>query len=114
MTGYSILDKKPSNKIFLAFCSSRKCKSLIIENVAMQLIEVSNDHSFGEKKFKINGSSLIVNLVKLENSNVFDGFSTKMLKLIQNCCIKIMGLLQRGKLSFSGRRTKVFNLCAQC
>ena len=76
----------------------------------MQLIEVSNDHSFGEKKFKINGSSLIVNLVKLENSNVFDGFSTKMLKLVQNCFIKIMGLLQRGKLSFSGRRTKVFNL----
>ena len=77
MTGYSILDKKPSNKKILASCSSRKCKSLIIENVAMQLIEVSNDHSFGEKKFKINGSSLIVNLVKLENSNVFDGFSTQ-------------------------------------
>ena len=69
--------KKPSNKELLAPWSSRKCKSLTIGNVAMQLIEVSKDHSFGEKKFKINGSSLIVNLVKLENSNVFDGFSTQ-------------------------------------
>ncbi|KAK7837817.1 regulator of telomere elongation helicase 1 like protein [Quercus suber] len=33
-----------------------------------------------------------------------------MLKLVQHCCIKMMGLLQRCKLSLSGRRTKVFNL----
>ena len=53
---YIRLKKKASNK---APCSSRKCKSLTIGNVAMQLIEVSKDHSFGEKKFKINDSSLM-------------------------------------------------------
>ena len=63
--GEVLLDNHSS---LLAPCSSRKRKSLTIENVATQLIEVSKDHSFGEKKFKINGSSLIVNLVKLECS----------------------------------------------
>ena len=48
------------------------CKLLSTENVAMQKIEVSKDYLFGEKKFEINGSSVIVSLVKLENSKVFE------------------------------------------
>ena len=53
------------------------CKLLSIENVAMQKVEVSKDYSFGEKKFEINGSSVIVSLVKLENSKVFEDQHTK-------------------------------------
>ena len=43
----------------------------------MQKIEVSKDYSFGEKKFEINGSSVIVSLVKLENLKVFEDQHTK-------------------------------------
>ena len=43
----------------------------------MQKVEVSKDYSFGEKKFEINGSSVIVSLVKLENSKVFEDQHTK-------------------------------------
>ena len=43
----------------------------------MQKIEVSKDYSFDEKKFEINGSSVIVSLVKLENSKVFEDQHTK-------------------------------------
>ena len=77
MTGYSILDEKPSNEELLAPCSSRMCKLLSTENVAMQKIEVSKDYSFGEKKFEINGSSVIISLVKLENLKVFEDQHTK-------------------------------------
>nr|POE67248.1 hypothetical protein CFP56_68241 [Quercus suber] len=52
MTGYSILNEKPSKEKLIAPCSSRKRKLLNIENAAMQQIEVSHDQSFGAKKFE--------------------------------------------------------------
>ena len=50
MTGYSILNEKPSIEKLIAPCSARKRKLLNIENAAMQQIEVSHDQSFGAKK----------------------------------------------------------------
>ena len=70
------------------------------DNVAMQLIEISKDHSFGEKKFKINGSSLIVNLVKLENSKVFDGFSTQNAQVGSELLHKDNGTIPKREAQF--------------
>ena len=90
----------------MAPCSSSKCKSLTIENVAMQLIEVSKDHSFGEKKFKVNGSSLIVNLVKLENLKVFDGFSSQNAQVGSELLHKDNGTTPKREAQFLRQRNK--------
>ena len=90
----------------MAPCSSRKSKSLTIENVATQLIEVSKDHSFGEKKFKVNGSSLIVNLVKLENSKVFDGFSTRNAQVGSELLHKDSGTTRKREAQFLRQKNK--------
>ena len=98
MTGYSILNEKPSKEKLIAPCSARKRKLLNIENAARQQIEVSHDQSFGAKKFETTGP-LGINSVNLENLQNSDGISTR----------KIKELLKRSKLSFLGRRTKVFS-----
>ena len=76
MTGYSILNEKPSKEKVIAPCSARKRKLLNIENAAMQQIEVSHDQSFGAKKFETAGP-LSVNSVNLENLQNSDGISTQ-------------------------------------
>ena len=55
MTGYSILNEKPSKEKIIEPCSARKRKLLNIENAVMQQIEVSHDQSFGAKKFETTG-----------------------------------------------------------
>ena len=72
----------------------------------MQLIEVSKDHSFGEKKFKINDSSLIVNLVKLENSKVFDGFSTQNAQVGSELLHKDNGTTPKREAQFLRQKNK--------
>ena len=75
MTGYSIINEKPSKEKLIAPCSARNCKLLSIENAVMQQIEVSQDQSFGAKKFETTGP-LGINLVNLENLQNSDGIST--------------------------------------
>ena len=72
----------------------------------MQLIEVSKDHSFGEKKFKVNGSSLIVNLVKLENLKVFDGFSSQNAQVGSELLHKDNGTTPKREAQFLRQRNK--------
>uniref|UniRef100_A0A7N2LPI4 NB-ARC domain-containing protein n=1 Tax=Quercus lobata TaxID=97700 RepID=A0A7N2LPI4_QUELO len=96
----------PAKPLTLYVLTYMKCKSLTIENVAMQLIEVSKDHSFGEKKFKINGSSLIVNLVKLENSEVFDGFSTQNAQVGSELLHKDNGTTPKREARFLRQKNK--------
>ena len=76
MTGYSILNEKPSKEKLIAPCSARKRKLLNIENAARQQIEVSHDQSFGAKKFETTGP-LGINSVNLENLQNSDGISTQ-------------------------------------
>ena len=72
----------------------------------MQLIEVSKDHSFGEKKFKVNGSSLIVNLVKLENLKVFDGFSSQNAQVGSELLHKDNGTTPKREARFLRQKNK--------
>nr|POE51004.1 hypothetical protein CFP56_42458 [Quercus suber] len=73
----------------------------------MQQIEVSYDQSFGAKKFETTGP-LGINLVNLENLQILMASAHKILNLVHEYCIKFEELLKRSKLSFSGRRMKVF------
>ena len=85
MTGYSILNEKPSKEKLIAPCSARKRKLLNTENTAMQQIEVSHDQSLGAKKFETTGP-LGINSVNLENLQNSDGINTQILKLVHQYC----------------------------
>ena len=108
MTGYSIINEKPSKEKLIAPCSARNRKLLSIENAVMQQIEVSQDQSFGAKKFETTGP-LGINLVNLENLQILMASAHRILNLVHEYYIKIKELLKRSKLSFSSRRTKEFS-----
>uniref|UniRef100_A0A2N9I226 ATP-dependent helicase C-terminal domain-containing protein n=1 Tax=Fagus sylvatica TaxID=28930 RepID=A0A2N9I226_FAGSY len=104
LTGYSILDEKPSKEL-LAPCSARKRKLLGIENVAMQQIEVSHEHSSGAKKFEINGP-LSINSIKLENSQISDGISTQNAQVGSALLHKDDGTTQKREVQFLRQKNK--------
>ncbi|KAK4590598.1 hypothetical protein RGQ29_020951 [Quercus rubra] len=76
VTGYSILNEKPSKEKLIAPCSARKRKVLNVANAAMQQIKVSHDQLFGAKRFETTGP-LGINSVNLENLQNYDGISTQ-------------------------------------
>ena len=71
----------------------------------MQKVEVSKDYSFGEKKFEINGS-LVIQFSETWEFESFWRSAHKMLKLVQHCCIKMMGLLQKMQAQFLRQKNK--------
>jgi regulator of telomere elongation helicase 1 len=104
LTGYSILDAKPSKEL-IAPCSARKRKLLSIENVAMQQIEVSHEHSSGANKFEINGP-LSINSIKLENSQISDGISTQNAQVGSALLHKDDGTTQKREVQFLRQKNK--------
>ena len=105
MTGYSILNEKPSKEKIIEPCSARKRKLLNIENVVMQQIEVSQDQSFGAKKFETTGP-LGINSVNLENLQHSDGISTQNTQVGSSVPHKDQGTSQEKQAQFFRQKNK--------
>ncbi|KAK7837842.1 regulator of telomere elongation helicase 1 like protein [Quercus suber] len=105
MTGYSILNEKPSKEKIREPCSARKRKLLNIENAAMQQIEVSHDQSFGAKKFETTGP-LGINSVNLENLQNSDGISTQNTQVGSSVLHKDQGTSQEKQAQFFRQKNK--------
>ncbi|KAM3747686.1 hypothetical protein ACB098_05G053700 [Castanea mollissima] len=105
MTGYSILNEKPSKEKLIEPCSARKRKLLNIENAVMQQIEVSHDQSFGAKKFETTGP-LGINSVNLENLQNSDGISTQNTQVGSSVLHKDQGTSQEKQAQLFRQKNK--------
>ena len=105
VTGYSILNEKPSKEKLIAPCSARKRKVLNIANAAMQQIKVSHDQLFGAKRFETTGP-LGINSVNLENLQNSDGISTQNTQVGSSVLHKDQGTSQEKQAQFFRQKNK--------
>ncbi|XP_062156859.1 regulator of telomere elongation helicase 1 homolog isoform X3 [Alnus glutinosa] len=108
LTGYSVLDELGKEEL-IAPCSARKRKLLSAENVAMQKIEVSHEHSSDGKKFEINSPSFSINPVKLKSSQTSGTISAQNAQVGSAFLHKDDGTSQKREVDFLRRKNKGFD-----
>ncbi|XP_059458900.1 regulator of telomere elongation helicase 1 homolog [Corylus avellana] len=110
LTGYSLLDEQLSkDEELIAPCSARKRKLLSTENVAMQKIEVSHEHSSDRKTFEINGPSFCINPAKPESSQTSGTIIAQNAQVGSPLLHKEDGTSQKREVDFLRQKNKGFD-----